>query len=96
MDENPSCPPQADTTLAALAVMEQFSLSEYETLDALMDTTNDRELVMGLLDVSQLLAAMVANAAGTSKQDVLDHLRKMVLDLINTGELASGPAPHHQ
>lgn len=91
MHERSAGPPQADTTLAALAVMEQFSRNDFEALDALLDVTDEHELVMGLLDVSQVLASMLANATGTSKQGVLDHLRKMVLDLISTGDLASGP-----
>lgn len=91
MQESSAGTPQADTTLAALAVMEQFSRNEFEALDALLKVTDEHELVMGLLDVTQILTSMLANATGVTSQGVLDHLRKMVLDLINAGELASGP-----
>lgn len=88
---DPVDPPQADTTLAALAVIEQFSQGEYQTLDALLDATDEHELVIGLLDVSRHLATMLANAAGTTEQDVVDHLRSTVLGLISSGALSSGP-----
>ena len=87
-------PPQADTTLAALAVIEQFSRSEHDTLDALLDATDEHELVVGLVDVSRMLVSMLAGAANTSEQGVIDHMRTTVLGLISSGELGSSPSNH--
>lgn len=83
--------PQADTTLTALAVLEQYSGAKGADLDALLNTTNHRELVTGLLDLSQTLAGMLARAAETNIPGVIEHLRSTVVDMVNTGELGSGP-----
>lgn len=92
MSEKPTEPPQADTTLAALAVIEQFTRDEHTILNALMDATPDLELVMGLLDVARLLTTMLSRAAGTTEQEVVDHLRATILGLISAGALSSGPS----
>jgi hypothetical protein len=85
-----STAPQADTTLAALAFLERFESGEFADVDALLDVTDEREMIMGLLDVSRMLTSMVSRASEATTVEVITHLRKTVLGLINNGELSAG------
>ncbi len=82
--------PQADTTLAAIALLEQFTKGDSETTSALLDSTDTRELVTGLLDVSRFLAGMVAKASHTEPEQVFSHLRGTLVGLVNDGRLGAG------
>lgn len=85
-----STAPQADTTLAALAFLERFEGGEFADVDALLAVTDERELVIGLLDVSRMLTSMLSRAGETTPQDVIAHVRGTVLGLINDGSLSAG------
>ena len=85
-----STAPQADTTLAALAFLERFEGGEFADVDALLAVTDERELVIGLLDVSRMLTSMVSRACEATPQDVIAHVRGTVLGLINDGSLSAG------
>jgi hypothetical protein len=91
---SPAAPkPQTDTTLAALAVLERFSTEDFESVDALMATTDARELVIGLLDVSRMLASMLAKATDGQPDEVFVHVRQTVLGLIQDGHLGTDLTP---
>lgn len=85
----PTLKPQTDTTLAALAVLERFSTRDFDSVDALLDTTAPKELVMGLLDVSRMLTDMLSNATGARHDEVIIHVRETVLGLIKEGHLGT-------
>lgn len=85
-----STAPQADTTLAALAFIERFQAGEFADVDALLDITDERELVIGLLDVSLMLTSMVSRASEATPVEVIASLRGTVLGLINKGDLSAG------
>jgi hypothetical protein len=85
-----STAPQADTTLAALAFLERFENGEFADVDALLAVTDERELVMGLLDVSRMLTSMLSRASETSPEDVIAHVRGTVIGLISEGSLSAG------
>lgn len=90
---SPATPkPQTDTTLAALAVLERFATKDFDSVDALLDTTDPRELVMGLLDVSRMLTGMLAKATEARHDEVIVHVRDTVLGLIHDGHLGTGLA----
>jgi hypothetical protein len=85
--------PQTDTTLAALAVLERFATKDFDSVDALLDTTDTKELVMGLLDVSRMLTGMLARATDARHDEVIVHVRDTILGLIHNGHLGTGLAP---
>lgn len=85
----PIIKPQTDTTLAALAVLERFSTGDLDSVDVLLDTTEPRELVMGLLDVSRMLTDMLSVATGARHDEVVIHVRKTVMGLIKEGHLST-------
>ncbi|MCC3292819.1 hypothetical protein [Arthrobacter sp. zg-Y1110] len=82
--------PQADTLLAALAAMECFQQRDFTAMDAIVDCTDPRELVMGLLDVSLILTDFLATATQTSKEDIVAKVREDILTLVNNGRLGAG------
>ncbi|MCC3299482.1 hypothetical protein [Arthrobacter caoxuetaonis] len=82
--------PQADTLLAALAVMERFQQRDFVAVDAIVDSTDPRELVMGLLDVSLILTDFLAAASQVSKESIVGKVREDVLGLVNSGRLGAG------
>lgn len=84
--------PQADTLLAALAAMESFQLRDFAAMDVIVDYTDPRELVMGLLDVSLILTRLLAEASQVSKEDIVAKVREDVLSLVNSGSLGAGVA----
>lgn len=85
--------PQTDTTLAALAVLERFATKDFDSVDALLDTTDPKELLMGLLDVSRMLTGMLARATGARHDEVIVHVRGTILGLIHDGQLGTGLVP---
>ena len=85
--------PPTDTTLAALAVLERFTTEDFSSLDALVATTDPRELVIGLLDVSRMLTSMLAKATDGQPDEVIVHVRETVLGLISEGHLGTDLAP---
>lgn len=87
--------PQADATLAALAVLARLTDRDFDGANALMDSSNDQELLTGLLDVARYVTSIAAKAAGVTPQDVLTQVRTTVLDLVNKGELDAGPFRGH-
>lgn len=87
--------PQADATLAALAVLSRITDGDYEGANALMDASTDHELLTGFLDVSRYLTSIAANAAGVEAQDVVTQVRSTVLDLVSRGDLDAGPFRGH-
>lgn len=82
--------PEADTILAALALMERFQQRDFDSVDAIVDSTDPRELVMGLLDVSLIFTDFLAKATGASKEDVVTGVRADVVALVNDGSLGAG------
>lgn len=82
--------PEADTILAALALMERFQQRDFDSVDAIVDSTDPRELVMGLLDVSLIFTDFLAKATGSSKEDVVTGVRADVVALVNNGSLGAG------
>lgn len=82
--------PQADTTLAALAILERFEAGEFADVNALLDITDQRELIIGLLDVSRMLTSMISTASEATAVEVIASVRSTVLGLINTGDLSAG------
>jgi hypothetical protein len=85
--------PQTDTTLAALAVLERFATKDFDSVDALLDTTDPKELLMGLLDVSRMLTGMLARATDARHDEVIVHVRSTILGLIHDGQLGTGLVP---
>lgn len=85
--------PQTDTTLAALAVLERFATKDFDSVDTLLDTTDPKELLMGLLDVSRMLTGMLARATDARHDEVIVHVRGAILGLIHEGQLGTGLAP---
>lgn len=85
--------PQTDTTLAALAVLERFATQDFDSVDALLDTTDPKELLIGLLDVSRMLTGMLARATDARHDEVIVHVRGTILGLIHDGQLGTGLAP---
>lgn len=85
--------PQTDTTLAALAVLERFATNDFDSVDALLNTTDTKELVMGLLDVSRMLTGMLARATDARHDQVIVHVRETVMGLIHEGHLGTGLEP---
>lgn len=92
---NTSPAPQSDATLAALAVLARLTDGDFDGANALMDSSNDQELLTGLLDVARYVTSIAANAAGVTQQDVLTKVRTTVLDLVNEGRLDAGPFRGH-
>lgn len=91
---SPATPkPQTDTTLAALAVLERFATKDFDSVDALLDTTEPKELLMGLLDVSRMLTGMLARATDARHDEVIVHVRKTILGLIQDGQLGTALEP---
>ena len=87
---SPATPkPQTDTTLAALAVLEQFALEDFKSVDALLDTMETKELVMGLLDVSLMLTSMLSRATEARHSEVIVQVRKTIMNLIDEGHLGT-------
>lgn len=82
--------PEADSMLAALALMERFQQRDFVSVDAIVDSVNPRELVMGLLDVSLIFTDFLAKATHTSKEDVVTSVRADVVALVNDGSLGAG------
>ena len=87
--------PQADATLAALAVLSRMTDGDHDGANALMDASSDQELLTGFLDVSRYLTSIAAKAAGVTAQDVVTNVRQTVLDLVSKGELDAGPFRGH-
>lgn len=85
--------PQTDTTLAALAVLERFATKDFDSVDAMLDTTDPKELLMGLLDVSRMLTGMLARATGARQDEVIVHVRGTLMGLIHNGHLGTGLTP---
>ncbi len=85
--------PQTDTTLAALAVLERFATQDFDSVDALLDTTNNKELAMGLLDVSRMLTGMLARATDARHDEVIVHVRETIMGLIHEGHLGTALQP---
>lgn len=81
--------PPADPTLAALAVLTSFTEKNIEDVDKLLDVIAERELTMGLLEVSSYLATILGNATGTTPTEVLTHLRETVLQMVTAGQLGA-------
>ncbi|MCU6479084.1 hypothetical protein [Arthrobacter sp. A2-55] len=92
--DNTPVQPQADTTLAALAVLGSFDTADFASVDVLMASTNPRELIVGLVDASRILIDILANATDTSTDEVIAHVRKQVLGLLNSGELGAEVSPY--
>jgi hypothetical protein len=82
--------PQTDTTLAALAVLERFATKDFDSVDALLDTTDPKELLVGLLDVSRMLTGMLARATDARHDEVIVHVRDTIMGLIHDGQLGTG------
>lgn len=82
--------PKADPALSALAVLASFVDKDYQSTDLLLDTTDERELIMGLLNISQHMATMLGLATGGDSGDVVRHVRQTVLSLIADGTWESG------
>lgn len=87
--------PQADATLAALAVLSLITEGDHDGANALMAASTDHELLTGFLDVSRYLTSIAAKAADVTAKDVIDNVRTTVLDLVNQGELDAGPFRGH-
>lgn len=87
--------PQADATLAALAVMSRLTDGDYEGANALMDSSTDQEMLTGLLDAARYLTSIAAKAAGVTPQEMLTHVRTTVVGLVNEGQLDAGPFRGH-
>lgn len=83
--------PKADPTLSALALLDSFVKKDRTETDILLQSTDERELIMGLLHISQHMATMLGNASGGDQHDVVHHVRRTVLDLINQGKWEFGP-----
>jgi hypothetical protein len=89
-NDQPTAVPTADPMFAAVALLEQFSSQNHPSADALLDTTDPRELVAGLIDVAGFLVSMVGNATGATNPEVLQHLRSTILGLVNEGRFSTG------
>ena len=87
--------PQADATLAALAVLSRMTDGDHDGANALMDASSDQELLTGFLDVARYLTSIAANAANVTAQDVVTIVRQTVLELVSKGELDAGPFRGH-
>lgn len=85
--------PQTDTTLAALAVLERFATKDFDSVDALLNTTDTKELVMGLLDVSRMLTGMLARATDARHDEVIVHVRETIMGLVHDGHLGTSLTP---
>lgn len=77
--------PKADPTLSALALLDGFVKKNYPEVAVLLDTTDERELIMGLLHISQHMATMLGNATGGNQHDVVQHVRETVMTLVKGG-----------
>ena len=82
--------PKADPALSALAVLASFVDKDPAATNLLLDTTDERELVMGLLNISQHMATMLGSAIGGGPGDVVDYVRSTILGLIADGTWESG------
>lgn len=80
----------ADPSLAALAVLEGFMRGDHQILDVLLTEVGQRELAMGLVTVGSVLVGMVGTAAEATQDEVVAHLRDMVIGLVNDGRLGAG------
>lgn len=83
----------ADPSLAALAVLEGFSRGDHSVLDVLLTEVGQRELAMGLVTIGDTLIGMVGKAIGATQDEVVAHLRSMVLNLVSDGSLDAGGRP---
>lgn len=83
--------PKADPTLSALALLGGFVNKDYSEVAVLLDNTDERELIMGLLHVSQHMATMLGNATGGNQHDVVQHVRETVMSLVQDGVWEFGP-----
>lgn len=89
-------PAIADSTLAALALVEQVGLPGPDNVAALLESTDPREIASGLYCISGLLIKMLAQAlsdetAQVLPADVVDSLRAATLELVNTGRTDPRP-----
>ena len=82
--------PKADPALSALAVLASFVDKDPAATNLILDTTDERELIMGLLNISQHMATMLGNAIGGDAGDVVHYVRSTVLGLIHDGTWESG------
>lgn len=87
--------PQADATLAALAVLSSITDGDFDGANALMAASTDKELLTGFLDVARYLTSIAANAAEVTAQEVIANVRTTVVDLVSQGELDAGPFRGH-
>ncbi|MHA7209535.1 hypothetical protein [Arthrobacter sp. MDT1-65] len=81
--------PPADPTLAALAVLTSLNEKNHKDVDSLLDVIQERELTLGLLQVSSYLATIIGNATGTTRAMALTHLRETVLQMVSDGQLGA-------
>ncbi|MEH0110618.1 hypothetical protein V6N00_12980 [Tersicoccus sp. MR15.9] len=88
---SPSTPPEADSTLAALAVLDRFAVRDFDALNVLLDTTDGQQLIRGLLNTSLALLDMTSIAANTTHQQTIAHLREQFLGLVAAGQMSADP-----